>query len=110
MTVEYSNALAEVDYILEFTSKSILKKIPKSFIKFIKNNKNKDYKVSINKDIPITKQPLKDETRAIMSLIYRSYLCTDNQKKRLKIDDMVEMKKQKKNDINDYKSLFKKYN
>ena len=32
MTVEYQNALAEVDYILGITSEELLKKIPKSLL------------------------------------------------------------------------------
>lgn len=96
MTVEYQNALAEVDYILSLASEDIIKKIPNSLLDFIKKQKTKNYQFSINDELSLVEQQLKKETRAILSLIYRSYLCSPNQKRKYKIDDLIELKKQLK--------------
>ena len=94
MTIEYQNALAEVDYILSITSEELLKKIPKSLLDFIKKQKNNFYQFTINEELSLAEQPLKKETRAIISLIYRNYLCTTEQSKKYKIDDIIALKKQ----------------
>ena len=95
MTVEYQNALSEVDYILGLTSEDIIKKIPKSLLDFIKKQKTKNYQFSINEELPLVEQQLKEETRAIISLIYRSYLCSPNENKKYKIDDIIELSREK---------------
>ncbi len=76
----YTNAFTEVYYILQNTDESLLNKIPNKFIQFIQNNMNRDYNVEIKKDFPIDKQPLLKETEAILSLIYRSYWATSDEK------------------------------
>ena len=50
------NALAEVYDIIMHSEKTILEKIPISFINFIKDNKNNDYEVKINYSENINKQ------------------------------------------------------
>lgn len=94
MTVEYQNALAEVDYILGITSEELLKKIPKSLLDFIKKHKTENYQIYLNEELSLAEQSLKKETRAILSLIYRSYLCSPNQSKKYKIDDIIALKEQ----------------
>lgn len=110
MTVEYQNALAEVDYILSITSEDIIKKIPKSLLDFIKTQKTKNYQFSLNDELSLIEQQLKKETRAIISLIYRSYLCSPNQSRKYKIDDIIELKKQQLilDELYNYDNLFKK--
>lgn len=110
MTIEYQNALAEVDYILGITSEELLKKIPKSLLDFIKKQKNSNYQFTINEELSLAEQPLKKETKAIISLIYRSFLCSPEQSRKNKIDDLIELKKQqlKLDEIYSYDNLFKK--
>lgn len=110
MTIEYQNALAEVDYILGITSEEILKKIPKSLLDFIKKQKTNNYQFTINEELSLAEQPLKKETRAIISLIYRSYLCSPEQSKKNKIDDIIELAKEeiRLKEKYDPKNLFKK--
>ena len=110
MTTEYKNALAEVDYILGITSKELLKKIPKPFLDFIKEQKTNNYQFTLNEELPLTKQPLKAETKAILSLIYRNFLCSREQSRKSKIDDIIELKKQQLelDEMYNYENLFKK--
>lgn len=86
----YRNAFKEVYDILQNTEDELVEKIPDRFINFIKENMNVDYKTNIRKDIEIDKQKLLKETEAILSLIYRSYWATNEEKKEFAIKDELE--------------------
>lgn len=104
MTIEYQNALTEVEAILKLMSKDMLDKIPNSFLNFIEQKKSKSYIPNLNMELSL------NETRAILSLIYRSYLCNAEEKRKLKIDDSIELVK-KEIELNkkySYENLFKK--
>ena len=92
MTIEYQNALAEVDMILKIMQKDMLNKIPNSFLEFVEQKKSKSYIPNLNMELSLNEQNLLKETRAILSLIYRSYLCDSDESKKLKIDDSIELK------------------
>mgnify|MGYP004528659817 FL=1 len=110
MTIEYQNALAEVNEILKYLSKEVYEKIPTSFLKFVEENKSKDYIVDINPELSLDKQNLLKETRILLSLIYRSYLCSADKKQKFKIDDIIELKLEqiKLNEKYKYENLFRK--
>ena len=57
-------------------------KIPSSVIKFIDDNRNKDYKINIDYSKNINEQPIKKDTRILLSIIYRDYLCGDEERER----------------------------
>lgn len=110
MTIEYQNALTEVEAILKLMPKDMLDKIPNSFLNFIEKKKSKTYIPNLNMELSLNEQSLLNETRAILSLIYRSYLCNAEEKRKLKIDDSIELAK-KQNELNQkysYENLFKK--
>ena len=110
MTIEYQNALAEVDMILKIMQKDMLNKIPNSFLEFVEQKKSKSYIPNLNMELSLNEQNLLKETRAILSLIYRSYLCDSDESKKLKIDDSIELKI-KEIELNEkfsYENLFKK--
>ena len=75
MTLAYENALAEVDSILKLMPEDLLHKIPNSFLNFIAQKKSKSYIPNLDFDLSLDEQNLLEETRTILSLIYRSYLC-----------------------------------
>ena len=110
MTIEYQNALAEVEAILKLMPKDMLNKIPNSFLNFIEQKKSKSYIPNLNMELSLNEQILLNETRAILSLIYRSYLCNTEEKRKPKIDDSIELAK-KQIELNkkySYENLFKK--
>jgi len=110
MTIEYQNALTEVEAILKLMPKDMLNKIPNSFLNFIEQKKSKSYISNLNMELSLNEQILLNETRAILSLIYRSYLCNSEEKRKLKIDDSIELAK-KQIELNkkySYENLFKK--
>ncbi len=76
----YGKALQEVYVIINNIEPELYNKIPKKLIYFIENNRYKDFKTNISLDIPIDKQELLTETENILSLIYRTYFATPEEK------------------------------
>ena len=105
----YKNSFKEVYDILENTEEDLLSKIPNSFMNFIKNNMNVDYKTSINLNETIDKQHLLKETEAILSLIYRSYWATDEEKNEFAKKDILELIKEEEQKKEQYqgKDIYK---
>lgn len=109
MNIKYQNALSEVDVILKIMQKDMLNRIPKPFLEFVEQKKSKSYMPNLDMELSLNEQNLLKETRAILSLIYRSYLCDSNERKKLKIDDSIELKI-KQIELNEkfsYENLFK---
>lgn len=77
---EYKIAFAEVYDILKFTDKSVIDKISKSFIKFIDDNRDKNYITNLNPYLPLEEQEMSETARNIIDLIYMSYLATPEEK------------------------------
>lgn len=93
----YKNSFKEVYDILENTEDELIAKIPTKFMKFIKKNMNENYKTNIQRDVDIDKQQLLKETEAVLSLIYRSYWATDEEKQEFAMKDQQEfIKKEEK--------------
>lgn len=110
MTIGYQNVLTEVEAILKLMLKDILDKIPNSFLNFIEQKKSKSYIPNLNMELSLNEQSLLNEARAILSLTYRSYLCNAEEKRKLKIDDNIELVKKQigLNKKYSYENLFKK--
>ena len=83
MTLEYKQSLKEVDTILNFMEKKYIDKLPNKLIRFIKENMDNSYISNINVNIPINKQLVKENTKLLLSLIYRNYWCDEEKKKEL---------------------------
>ena len=81
-------------------------KIPSSVIKFIDDNRNKDYKINIDYSKNINEQPIKKDTRILLSIIYRDYLCGDEERENLIKSDKIKLQQNKKQEY-DYNSIFK---
>ncbi len=93
----YRNSFKEVYDILKNTESDLTAKLPNKFINFLKENMNVNYKTNINPNEDIDKQHLLKETEAILSLIYRSYWATDEEKKEFIIMDKHELAEKEKN-------------
>lgn len=107
----YKNSFKEVYDILKNTDQELLDKIPSKFMDFIKDNMNTDYQTNIKTDLEIDKQTLLKETESILSLIYRSYWATDEEKQNFKLKDNEELLKAeelKKSQYKDIDEIFQK--
>lgn len=86
----YREAFAEVDAIFELMPVNLLKKIPEKFREIIKSEKSINYKPMIRE--PIEEFELKEETIIILALIYRDFLCSKEEKEKLKLRDAQKLK------------------
>ena len=80
MNNSYSKALTEVNSILEYSSQDVIAKIPFKFREFILNNMDKNYIFNVQLGKSLEEQNLKKETKYILSLIYRDFLTTKEQR------------------------------
>lgn len=76
----YKNSFKEVYEILQNTEDELVKKIPFKFIKFLESNMNKEYQTNIDNTVELDKQLILPETENILSLIYRNYWATEEEK------------------------------
>lgn len=85
MDNEFSEAFYEVDEIIKLLPEELFQKIPKSFIKVIKENKSTTYKKE-----GISLENIKDlrkETRVILYTIYRDFLLSEDENANLKNEE-----------------------
>ena len=79
----HSNALYQISEILKYVDDSLKNKIPEKFINYIESNKSKNYNWEIDTTLPLEQQELLQPTKEILTIIYRNYICNDNEKKEL---------------------------
>ena len=101
-----AQALAEVYDIINHFEPDIYKKIPQDFINFVKQNKNNNYITKIDFSKSISEQNILKETKVILSIIYRDFICDTQLKQKLKEYDfnIIEAKKR---EIYNPNNLFK---
>lgn len=104
----YKNGLAEVDMILNYADEESVNKIPKSLLKFIKENKS-TYAPKIDPNKNLNEQDLLYETKVILSVLYRDYWASEDERKRLLKSEKQELIKieNKKQEKYNYNNLFR---
>ena len=93
---------SDISIIIGMMPKEMKDKISNNFIDFIENNKSSQYVSNINPNVPINQQEIKKETKEMLGMIYRDYLCLDDERIRLQEEDRNEIKK-------NYNKLQEKY-
>jgi len=81
---KYADAYTEVYEILNCLDKDEYNKIPVELIEVFEENRNLDYEYEVNEEQDLTKQPMLVETKAILLNIFRDYLATSEQSKKIK--------------------------
>lgn len=94
MKPEYREAFEEIYEIFSLMPKELLKKIPTKFYEMIEEERDTNYSPNIKE--PLEKQKLKNETIIILGLIYRDFLCSPDEKKRLQEKDAIEFQEVEK--------------
>lgn len=102
---EISKALSEVDFILKYTDENLRKKVPQSFWDYIEENKDEEYQVTVDLNLPLENQNLREDTVNLMAIIYRNYFCTVDEKK--EYDEILNQNEQKYQEKYSYENLFK---
>ncbi len=103
VTQEYSEAISETLEILSHTKKSDVDKIPKKFMKFLKENASTTYKNKFDGIKRIQDMKLNEKTIGILSIINKRYWCDEEQRKEFE-------KNLKDNEFKYQQDLRKKYN
>lgn len=102
---EISKALSEVDFILKYTDENLRKKVPQIFWDYIEENKDEEYQVTLDLNLPLENQNLREDTVNLMAIIYRNYFCTVDEKK--EYDEILNQNEQKYQEKYSYENLFK---
>ena len=76
-------AFSEVDMILDLIDSEMKNKVSANFIKFIKEEKDNNYKQNINPELPLEEQNILPETIDILALLKLNYWCNEEEKKEL---------------------------
>lgn len=77
---KYSVAFAEVSEILKIFPAEELNKIPKLFINVIEKYKDDNYDYELEDGVELHNQKMTMETKAILSVIYMDYICSEEEK------------------------------
>lgn len=77
---EYREALVEVLEILKHARKKDLDRIPKNLLLFFERNASPTYKFTFDENKELKDLKLKDETKGLLAMIYRSYWCTPEER------------------------------
>ncbi|MFR8233733.1 MAG: hypothetical protein ACLVA2_04955 [Clostridia bacterium] len=94
MKQEYKEAFTEVNEIIKMMPIELVNKIPSKFREMIVEEKDKNYIPDIKE--PIEKCKLKNETIIILGLMYRDFLCSPDERKKLQEKDARELQEVEK--------------
>lgn len=103
---EYREAVSEVLEILQFADEEIIYKIPLEVLQRLNSQKSITY-ISKYKDTKkIENEQISKKAKAILALLYRDYICTEEERK--EFDKMIEKNHLQDNSNEDYS--IKKFN
>lgn len=101
MEEKYREAFAEVDMIIHMMPVTLTSKIPQKFKDMLIKEKSNSYIPNITE--PIDSSLLQTETKVILSLLYRDFLCPNQKKQEL-------LERDKNKQIEEEEEIRKKYN
>ncbi|MCI8482198.1 MAG: hypothetical protein HFJ27_03840 [Clostridia bacterium] len=78
---EYKIAVTEVLDILEYLPEDLVSNIPIKLMQFLKNNSIPAYKPLFDYSAGLDKIELRNRTRALLAMIYRNYICSEEEQK-----------------------------
>ncbi len=105
-------AIAEVIEILNHSESEITSKIPEKFIQFLHDNSDNEYKVNIDFNNENWDDTIKQDTKAILALIYRDYIVSKEERDKLLQEEQERLDKEEQELREKYNpdNLFKKKN
>lgn len=110
MKEEYRKAFSEIEQIIELMPNGLQNKIPNKFKNIISSEKSKIYKPNIKE--PFEECEIMYETKIILSVIYRDFLCSEEEREKIKLRDAQKLKEYEDEIRQKYNpdDLFKKKN
>lgn len=85
MREEYLKAFSEVEQIIKLMPESLQKKIPDRFKNIISTEKSQAYIPNIKESFE--KCNIMEKTKIVLAVIYRDFLCSEEEKKEIKLKD-----------------------
>lgn len=92
----YPKAFKEISEIIKFFPKSEYRKIPKSFINFIEENMDRNYDYIVKHVDDFQNQEMLDETKIILSIIYRDFIASSEEKNQIYKTENFELLREEK--------------
>lgn len=89
----WKQAFAEVYQVLQHCEDSVSRLIPESFSSFIYDNMDETWRGELDFTMNINSMDLLADTRAILALVYRDFLCSEEERNELIEKDREEAKK-----------------
>lgn len=84
MTYEdYSNLAAEMNILLRYLDDELVEKIPQKIIEFFQDIASPTFKSKIDPRFPLDEQYLLPSTECMLTLLYRQYWCTPEEREEL---------------------------
>ena len=87
----YERAFCEVDALLEMSSEEERNKVSQKFRDFIKSKKDKNYVFTVDSTKTLMEQNISHEAKIVLSLMYRSYFCDAEERRKLEENDKKEL-------------------
>ena len=87
-------AVSEVIQILNHTEKEIIERIPEKFIKFLFDNADNEYEPNIDFFDENWENSIDEDAKALLAIIYRDYIASDNERNELLEEERKENAKQ----------------
>lgn len=85
MREEYLKAFSEIEQIIKLMPENLQNKIPNRFKNIISTEKSQTYIPNIKE--PFEECNIMEETKIILAVIYRDFLCSEEEKKEIKLKD-----------------------
>lgn len=109
VTKEQAIAYTEVLEILKYVEREYIDRIPQKLIKYYEQNKDCNYKFSLDRNKSFEEQKLTEKTKIVLAILFKEYLATETQKEKIRRKQaydlrIIENEKKKKYD---YDNLFK---
>ena len=86
-----SRMCTDISIIISMMPSQMQYKISQKLKDFIENNKAENYSSNINPTVPLKEQILKKATKAMLGIIYRDYLCSEEQRRKLLENEKTEI-------------------
>ena len=101
-------SFSDISIIIKMMSPYMQSRISNKFIQFIEENKDPSYHSSIEVTQPLENQTLSHNTKVLLALIYRDFLCSKNERKNFIFKQIENQNKITENNKEKYKINFKK--
>lgn len=94
MSNSINQAFTEVYDIIIHMEDELIQKIPQDFLNIIKSNRDLSWDLNIDYNESINTQEILHETRIILSLIYRDYICNSEERNQLLKKEKIEIQRE----------------